>query len=56
MLKLSILIAIVFAVVFTIARDAFRDYNWKEYTMTDREYNELERKDQEKEEDSKNRF
>ena len=56
MLKLSILIAIVFAVSFIIVRDAFRDYNWKKYTMKHREYNEQEREDLKKEENSKYRF
>ena len=56
MLKISILLALVFYGLFTIVRGAFQDYNWKEYTMTDREYNEQERKDQKNEEKSRNRF
>ncbi len=56
MLKLSILIAIVFAVSFIIVRDAFRDYNWKKYTTEDKEYDEQEKEDLKKEENSKYRF
>jgi len=56
MLKIAALIAIAFYGVYIIVQKAFQEYDWGEYTMTDREYNELERKDQEKEEDSKNRF
>ena len=56
MLKLFILIALVFYGLFFIVRGAFQDYNWKEYTMEDDEYNEQEIKSRKKEGDSENRF
>ena len=56
MLKIAALIAIAFYGVYIVVQKAFQEYNWEEYTMTDRECNEQDREDQKKEEDSRNRF